>query len=177
MSSKQINFYIVPDDYKLIDQFLKDHLCNVMVNNYIDKGLNPLNILPKIDEEIYQVYLCNDRFDDKIKVTRNDKVKYFDVFESYLIEFSLGGFFPYDRTLLQRARLYFVTSYYKEDSLVYKNPDFLKWCDDFFKEFKKKFLKKFNNEKSVYYSENAIKWITEKEAIYLLGKNQWKQTL
>lgn len=175
MKSKQINFFIVPEDYKLIDEFLSNHECSIYIDSYIDKKLNPINRLPKIEEEIFQVFLTNNKFNIRLIAKPNEKSSYFDIIKSDLIEFSLGGFYPYDKTILQKGRLYFISEFFEGEELKVKNLDFVDWSNDILKDFKKKFLKKYSNHGSVYYSENAIKWIEDNQALYNESKISWKK--
>ncbi|WP_445455566.1 hypothetical protein [Flavobacterium sp. HNIBRBA15423] len=174
MKSKQINFYIVPKDFNLINDFLKKNQCSIYVNNYIIKKKNPIYKLPNQEEEIFQVYLSSDKFENEIHIIEKGEMSYFDVFKSNFVEFTLGGFYPYDETLLQRARLYVITDYYGNDYLITKDTVFIEWSNKLIKDFKKEFLKRFEEDKSVLYSKNAIEWIKENQAIYINAGNQWK---
>lgn len=176
MKSKQVNFFIVPEDYKLIDEFLSNHECSIYIDSYIDKELNPINRLPKIEEEIFQVFLTKNKFNIRLVAKSNKKSSYFDIIKSDLIEFNLGGVFPYDKTILQKGRLYFISEFFEDEKLRAKNFDFVDWGNDILKDFKKKFLKKYPNHGSFYYSENAIKWIEDNQALYIESKISWKNS-
>jgi hypothetical protein len=175
MKSKQINFFIVPEDYKLINNFLSNHNCSIYLDSYIDKKLNPIKSLPKIEEEIFQVFLSNNRFNISLITKSNEKSSYFDIIKSDLIEFSLGGFYPYDKTILQKGRLYYISEFFEDDELKSKDLDFVEWSDEVLKDFKKKFLKKYSNHTTIFYTENAIKWIEENQALFIESKNNWKK--
>lgn len=174
MKSKQLNFYIVPEDMDSLNEFLKDKGCIVFINDYINENKNPVYSLPSIDENIFQVYLSSDKFENEIHIIEKGETSYFDVFKSNFVEFTLGGFYPYDETLLQRARLYVITDYYRNDYLIIKDNVFIEWSNKLIKDFKKEFLKRFEEDKSVLYSKNAIEWIKENQAIYINAGNQWK---
>ncbi|KGO78818.1 hypothetical protein Q763_16660 [Flavobacterium beibuense F44-8] len=174
MDSKQINFFIVPEDYPAINDFLKRHNCKIFVNNYIVNNKNPVFKLPETEEEIFQVYISNDEFLNEIFIYDSGKSKYYDIIKSNLIEFTIGGFYPYDKTSLQRARLYVKLGYYEDTDYLKKREEFINWSHSLLKDFNKVFLKKFREEKLVFYSDKTINFIESKEIIYLESNSQWK---
>ncbi|WP_160140290.1 hypothetical protein [Chryseobacterium sp. c4a] len=178
MASKQLNFFITPDEYERINKMILERNIVVLVkqNISITSEIVISKILPPIEDEIFQVYLSTPQFLDKIIVLSTDNgKKYFDLLRSYLLEFSVGGFYPYDRNILQRARFYYVKSFWNDqDILEKKSDDFIQWCDNFIIEFRKEFLNKYSKGDIFLYSDSAIKWIEENDATLINGGQQWK---
>lgn len=177
MSSKQLNFYITPEEHQKINEFIARKGAIILLKEkiYSDNKIEFQTELPTND--IFQVYLSNNEFIKKLKIntSKEKKIKYFDIDESYLLEFSLGGFYPHDRNILQRARFYYVKSFWNDqDILEKKSTDFTLWCDDFIKDFRKEFLKIFPKEKTFFYSDSAIKWIEDNNASETGGGLSWK---
>lgn len=182
MSSKQLNFYITPEEHERINEFISKKEALVLLSDDITSN-NKIEIKHGIPSTyVYKIYLCKKEFLDKIKIktiaTNPNDIKSFSIDESYLLEFNLGGFFPNDKSALQRARFYYVKSFWnEEDILEKKSNDFILWCDDFIKDFRKEFLKKFSKEKTFFYSDSAIKWIEDNNASEAGGGLNWKINL
>jgi hypothetical protein len=162
--SKQINFFIVPDDWAMIGEFFKKagvHVIKVPLlkaDHLVKSHLNQ-------DLEASQVYLTNEDYKRKIVLTPQKTGYYVDVVRSSAIEFSRGGFYPYSDKILHRGRLYSVFKYYNDDGiLTVKDSDFKEWADVIYKSFKKNFLKKTKIDNDFLFSENAIKWMLENKA-------------
>src|ERR1051326_3197739 len=115
MNSKQINFFIIPDDLQQIVRFFEQKRILIIKRN---------TLLPEIvdydlalnSEKIFQVYLSKVEFKNKISLNYlNAKNHYYvDDMRSDVIEFSIGGFYPYSDKELHRSRLYFITKYYDD---------------------------------------------------------------
>lgn len=177
MSSKQLNFFITPDDYSKIDEFIVKQKAIIILNQDLldDSKIILREKLP--NDEISQVYLSLTHYLDNIIVsTTNKGLKYFDIQKSCILEFSLGGFYPSNPNVLQRARFYYTKSYYNNNGIATgKRNDFVLWCDDFIKEFKKEFLIKYSKEEEFLYSKSAIDWIEKNEARETEGGLRWKK--
>lgn len=174
-SSKQLNFFITPEDYYPINTFLKECNAIILINDNIGKENNISNSIVDLNEEIKQVFLTRNNFlKDIVIKTIEDDISYYYITSSPLLEFSIGGFYPYDKNSLQSARFYYIKAYYDENGdFVSKHEDFINWCDEIFKKFKKKFLKKYS--KDCYCSESAIKWIELNDAVLNNGGQQWSK--
>lgn len=177
MSSKQLNFYITPEEHERINEFIIKKGAIILLNEKIssENKMESQNEIPTND--IFQIYLSNNEFAKKVKINtiESNNIKYFDIEESYLLEFDLGGFYPYDKSILHRGRFYYVKSFWnKNDVLEKKSNDFTLWCDDFIKDFRKEFLKRFSKEKTFFYSDSAIKWIEDNNALEGGGGLNWK---
>lgn len=170
MNSLQLNFFITPDDLKEIDIFFKEQKYITIKNNV----LKP-EILPDYDlkgaavEKIFEVYLTEQKFLKNISFKYLEEKNYYYVYErsSEVVQFSIGGFYPYSDKELHRSRLYYVIKYYDaNDQLVSKNEEFLQWANQFFKSFKKRFLKLSNG---IYFSEKAQNWVSNNNARLVKG--------
>lgn len=175
MKSRQINFFITPEDNKNINKFLEEMDCIIMVEKYIAVGKNPTFELPDKSEDIFKVFLTKNEFLNDIKITESNDSKYFDSSRSPLLEFPLGGFYPYNRKILQRARFYFeLGDYDNNDIFILKSDVFINWSTNIMSNFKKRFLKKYVQGDPIYYSASAIHWIEENNAIFADSGQSWK---
>jgi hypothetical protein len=159
-----MNFFIVPEDWPRIDDFLKEVGASVIDSPVINKD----QLFPgeRNEARSSQVYLTNDRCGEKIVLNAHDQGYYVDIVKSNVIEFSRGGFYPYSDKILHRARLYTVSTYYDGNGqLVDKETAFLEWAARLYKLFKKEFLAKTAIDKTYLFSENAVKWILQSKAI------------
>ncbi len=176
-SSKQLNFFITPEDYNSINVYLKECSSIILANNNIGKEKYINNSIINLDEDVKQVFLTkNDFFDEVVIKTIENNISYYYITSSPLLEFSLGGFYPYDKNSLQIGRFYYIKAYYDSNgNFVYKSENFISWCDEIFKKFKKNFLKKYS--KDCYCSESAIKWIELNKAVLNNGGQQWSSNV
>lgn len=162
----------MPDDYYLIDNFLKEYKSILLTDDQIENPTkNDFSLINK-DEDVHQIYLTKEDSLNEVKIIE-DGVRYYYLVSSHLLEFSLGGFYPYDKNSLQRARFYYIKAYYDNGQFIYKSDNFTHWCDELMKQFKKKFLKKYSKDNNCLYSESAIKWIEFNDAKLLNGGQQW----
>lgn len=173
-SSKQLNFFITPKDYNLIKDFLFKSGSMILTNIDIEKRKD-INISTNdLNDDIKQVFLTKKDFLDKVIIKTIDDISYYYITSSLLLEFSLGGFYKYDENSLQSGRLYYIKAFYDDNGdFVHKPDDFIKWCDEIFRIFKKTFLKKYS--KNCYCSESAIKWIELNNAVLNNGGQQWSK--
>jgi hypothetical protein len=171
--SKQLNFFITQEDHNRTNLLLQENEIFVLTNNKISMWQN---VLPKNEDEIFQVYLGCKRFFDNVYLYTNEFTgeKHIDILKSNILEFSLGGFYPYDRNVLQRARLYCPTEYYNDvDVLVKKPKEYISWCNSVIKIFKTKLLKRFEYETTYFYSQSAIDWILTNNAQLTMSGQSW----
>lgn len=174
-SSKQLNFFITPEDYNSVNSFLKECGAMVLADGDIAKEENVSTSIINLNEDTKQVFLSRDQFFEKVIIkTLENNISYYYITSSPLIEFSIGGFYPYDKKSLQSARFYYIKVYYDENGdFVSKPDDLVNWFDEVFKKFKKVFLKKYS--KDCYCSESAIKWIELNNAVLNNGGQQWSK--
>lgn len=160
MSSKQINFFLIPEDLPEISNFFSEKQCEI-----IHRISNDPKVPIRYDflgnpDKIFQVYLCNSKNLDKIvyeHLESNDNY-YIDTLKSYCIEFSIGGFYPYSNKHLHSSRLYYIFEYYEDNNLIRKDESFIQWADDIIKEFKKRFLCKSRYFSNRFVSERFSDW-------------------
>lgn len=180
MKSRQLNFFITPKDWEPISHFLAENHIKVMIDESLNSDYENDGNLPTEEDEIYQVFLTRKEFldDIEIKITDTNKIKYYSITTSPLLEFSMGGFYPYNRNILQRARFYFKGGYYNdEDVYVNKSNEFTDWAQDIMKQFKKRFLVSYPKQKDFLYSQSAIDWIEAHDAKYTNGGQEWQATI
>ncbi|WP_454046932.1 hypothetical protein [Chryseobacterium sp. Marseille-Q8038] len=94
MASKQLNFFITPDDHNRINEMILESNILVILKQNISgtSEIVPSKALPSIEANIFQLYLTTSQFLDKIKILETDNgIKYFDINRSHLLEFSLGA--------------------------------------------------------------------------------------
>jgi hypothetical protein len=175
--SKQINFFITPEDYEAINTLLIEK--EIIVSYRSICGIWE-KTLPDLKKEIHQVFLSKKEFLDTIYYNsyinkENKTVPYYDIDSSNILEFSLGGFYPSNIDILHRARLYYPTSFYDNNGeYFYKSKEFIDWCDDFRKVLKKRFLKRYEKEDMFWYSQSAIDWIESHNAKLTFGGQKWE---
>ncbi len=56
---------------------------------------------------------------------------------------------------LHRARLYFKTNFHEEGTLIYKDPEFVKWGISLLNKFKRKFLIKYESQQYIQESQQV----------------------
>jgi hypothetical protein len=174
--SKQINFFITPDDYESINSILIEK--NVLISRYEEYGIWRKK-LPDEISNYNSYYISDERFLSSVYCElfsniENNKFYYYDELRSNILQFDLGGFHPLSSHKLQRGRLYFHTGYYNDDDeYIHKSNEFIGWCDDFRKVFKKRFLKRYEKEKEYWYSKSAIDWIEKNNAVFGRDGMSW----
>lgn len=168
MNSSQLNFFMTPADWPHVLDFLDQK--NLKIAEEIVKDPQQFKLVD-INKSLVlsprKILLASPEFNN-IFIKYSERIGSYRVEtdESYIVEFSPGGFFPNQPRLLQRARFYCVNGYYVsngekvEKSIIFRN-----WVKKLFKDFKKEFLEKLGDEKVVYFSKRTMK---------LLGENKGK---
>ncbi|HVG17081.1 MAG TPA: hypothetical protein VM935_19065 [Chitinophagaceae bacterium] len=159
MNSKQINFFLAPNDLNDVAVFFKEKGCHILKRR-VDYPTNRVDYdFVSNKEEIFQVYIYSSPFTDKIEFQYLEEEQYYyvDSLRSFCIEFGIGGFYPYSDKELHRSRFYYVHKYYNtEGILISKEKKFINWADNIFKEFRKYFLTLSQDFKGVYFSDKAL---------------------
>ncbi len=125
---RQINYFMHPDDEAEFINFIKS-TADICFITRPQRGPN-LEILDSISSASLQghwgsVYILWNRYRSDVKIDLIEEGHWHINTNSPLIEF---GLCYYDKVILRRDRLYFITSYYNEDSELIKMPEeFLKW--------------------------------------------------
>ncbi|UPK67971.1 hypothetical protein [Chitinophaga filiformis] len=167
MRSKQVNFFLAPEDLADVIKFLTDKGCEVIKTKTRNAGQPVYYDVEENLDFVFQVCLCRPEYLETLIFTYLDTRQEYsiDTTKSNAIEFSIGGFYPYSDKELHRSRLYFVPRYYEGDGLFQKDEEFLFWADNIFKAFKKAFLVK---DKSIltdiYGTKNFINWVNKTRA-------------
>lgn len=161
MKSSQLNFYIHPDDLIEIEKFFKNRN-TLFVEQPIESINNPFITsitYPKPKNQFDKTYLTDNTLLENLFFDRVDKQGYFLVkdISSYVIEFSRGGFL-FEENKLERARLYFVKSYFDGGEEITKSEKFISWASGIIKDFKKNFLIKPTDNKGYYFSKRVLDW-------------------
>jgi hypothetical protein len=156
--SKQLNFFIHPDDWESIVKFNQSQKVMMMGTK------STIYEIEKVDHFKFQVYLTQQHFIDNREIHFDDETTFIDLSSSSIVEFSLGGFYPNSLTTLHRGRLYYVKSYWAEGSIESKGNDFNAWAIEYFRLFKRTFLKKNEFDKTYQMSNTTIDWATKNKA-------------
>jgi len=159
--SNQINFFIFPDDLEKIDLFFKENGCLILRNNVTSESSSFGYDILSNREKLFQVFLTKNEFKNNVTFNYLESKKYYYVYEpsSYVIEFGIGGFYPYSDKELHRSRFYFIHEYYKDGELIKKPPEFVEWANTLMKNFKKRFLVRYPSYSNDFFSEQCINWV------------------
>ena len=156
--SKQLNFFIHPDDWQSIVGFNQSQ-------NVIMMGTkSTINKIEEVYSFNFQVYLTKKQFIDNGEIFFDAKTNYINLSSSSVIQFSLGGFYPNSSNTLNRGRLYYVVSYFDNGSLAVKSVDFNNWASKYFGLFKKTLLGKNEFDSEFQMSKKTIDWAREHKA-------------
>jgi hypothetical protein len=162
MKSKQINFFISPDDWEAINHFFIDHgACFIKQPIHDLKNMLTTDISTKEDGDFNKVFLTKAEYISSIKTRYLETQNYYlvDDLRSNVVEFSRGGFSSVSNDALERARLYFVSQYFEDEITVKKDTSFLSWAESLLLSFKKQFLT--NRILSYGMSNNVFQWMRE----------------
>jgi hypothetical protein len=113
MRSKQLNFFILPEDWVEINLFLYEagaSILSVPITSIDDL----FNNMRRDDIESHQVYLTNQQPGKGIVLKPDRSGYYIDIVRSNVVQFTRGGFYPNSNKTLHRARFYTVLGYEEE---------------------------------------------------------------
>jgi len=165
MNSKQLMFFIIPEDLPAIYSFFNTHNIKYTRENVMSADHILLQKLPPGEGEPWEkLYLVCGDFSQNIffNKSRTGDGYTIDIHRSYVLEFSPGGFYPYSSKILHRARFYCPTQYFVSNGeSVAKSDEFKSWVDKIFKSFKKDFLIKFGDEKRILFSKRTVAWMEQ----------------
>ena len=165
MKSKQINFYLMPEDISEINKYIQEKNL-VIYNNYsINANLQKLDSLlqTKIIGKISVIkYVTIESLVKEIKNEFIEKQKYYsiDVISSPVVEF----FIPKNilqNNIIHSGRVYYIHSCYNSQNILTSKPEaFLKMAEELFKWIKKNFRNtKFPGFETFLISERTQEWI------------------
>ncbi len=159
MRSKQINFFVLPYELQLIELFFKEYDIKYIRENITQNTDYFADEIPRIgNSNSSKVFISKKSYEKNIIYHYENQKGIFslDSLKSYTIEFNTGGFYPNTEDTLQRARLYFITSYFVSNGeVIEKDKDFVDWANKIFRDFKKKFLKKMESENDILFSDGV----------------------
>jgi hypothetical protein len=160
--SKQLNFFLSPEDLVEVKKFLKEEGGVILKRNSEKSTFFDEYNIEKNYENIFQVCICREEDKNKIFHEHIEPTNsyYVDILKSNCIEFSIGGFYPYSDKELHRSRFYFIYEYYKDGDLIKKSPEFIEWANTLIKKFKNRFLIKSPIYSNDFFSEQCINWVT-----------------
>jgi hypothetical protein len=169
MNSKQLNFFLVPEDLPLVyDFFNKQDIKYVRIPKEDAQDMS-LESLPFRDGTAYeQRWFTIEDFRSHVFLKPNTHVPgfYVDIDKSYVLQFTPGGFYPGNSKVLKRGRFYCPTSYFVSNGeSVAKSDEFKSWVDKVFRLFKKEFLTRAGDQKWIYFSHRTLKWMEDTGAV------------
>lgn len=157
MIGKQINFYLMEDDLKEVDVYIKKSGLYIFPNFTKDSSLNPLSSL--LDNHSYLIkYLAVPSAIKEIVKRYVDTQDYYtiDVLESPVIELNPGYI---DKNLKRRGRIYYTKNSIGSNGFE-KNKSFLEMSNEFFKWFRKNFKNvKLKGLENILVSERTLQWL------------------
>jgi len=167
MNSKQLNFFLVPDDLPYVYDFFIRHGVKYARINEQEEII--LESFPYKHGEVHdQICITSEDFRANIysregRIIRDITI---DLDKSYVLQFTPGGFYPASSSVLHRGGLYCATSYFVSNGeSVAKSDEFKSWVDRLFKSFKKEFLSKLNEKDRIFLSQRTIEWMKEVGAV------------
>lgn len=173
MNSKQLNFYVLPQDLENVQSFLvandilliKEPVVSSSGSIFTDSVVNPYPA-----PGTFKYYLVFKKYSSEVKLEWIENQQYYvvDYCRSPIVEFARGYFVPGTKDVeLTRARLYFVVAYYENNKLIRKDTEFVKEATKLINKFKKQFLVKHKSFQADWSSPSVIKWL-EQENVKLV---------
>jgi hypothetical protein len=163
--SKQLNFFIAPDEYREVKNFLSEEKVLIFPSRRDEILLDNSDMIIH-RKSILQIYLTTNHFEKDVhyKYVENRNYYYIDIVKSDVIEFDLGGFYPDSYKDYYSGRLYVIGKYFENRMAVSKPEEFIAWSNNLFKKFKRKFLKKIDPLSLRYTSANFDDWVKKNGA-------------
>jgi hypothetical protein len=170
MNSKQLNFFLSPDDLPLVyDFFIRMELKYVRVNKYDPDDINFESFPFRHGSAHEQIFITRMDFSSQIHVRRNEAASEYciDLEKSLVLQFTPGGIYPFNSRIINRGSFYCTTSYFVSNGESVGKPDeFKKWVDKLFKSFKKEFLlTKLDERFGIYISHRGSEWMKDTGAV------------
>lgn len=149
MSSKQLNFYAVPEDLYNFETFFKENSAKFIKLPVADSNNLFVDSIISLDDssEWTKIYLTKDEFKEDIILKFIERQNYFliDDMRSPVVEF-VRPIKQYKSNIVERSRFYYKKRYYSLDgSQLQKDLSFTKWADELISNFSKTFLVKITN--------------------------------
>ena len=165
--STQLNFFIEIEELPKMLDFLRERNCIIIKNNSSSVEAAFDFDFVENNKKSFQIFITNEKFkkDLNFLYLKEKQYYYIDIGSSYVIEFDIGGFYPYSDKELHRSRFYVIFKYYEGDNLIEKSKEFIEWTKFLMKEFRVKFLLKAVNYSDNLISESCLKWIEANNAV------------
>jgi len=167
--SSQLNFFSVPEDGERFADFFARKGGQFLAFKQEDKVVRPMEKIWFEDGRWpHQVGLVPIDFIGDVAYREHGIAgKYgLDVTKSWVIEYDTGGAYPSTPNVLHRSRFYAVNDYFaSNDMLVTKSDTFKKWVRNFYRAFKKEFLRKAGNASFITYTNACLDWMKETNAV------------
>jgi len=163
--SKQVNFFLFPDDILVAEDFLKNQCNAVFLAD--PANVNDLRIVETLafikDGETFSTKsIARQDYLDRVHLEYIKEQDYWlvDRNKSEVIEFS-PSFFD-DSNALKRGRFYTRTKYYDNEEWKGRDPEFIKWSDKIYRWFKKTFvISPIKDWSGWYMSPAVIDWVRQ----------------
>lgn len=165
MKSKQLNFYLHPDDTNEIDLYIEQNGLVLLGNPSPNKELI---VLPSVSEKKSNFYeLKLSKFITTKESLKSIKTRYvesqnhytIDLMDSPVIEIILS-YLKTEENSLFRGRLYYTSDLVQNEKLIQKSDQFLKEAENLFKWFRKKFKNPtIRGYEGFIISKNVLNWM------------------
>jgi hypothetical protein len=163
--SKQLNFFIHPDDLVPIVDFFNGNGIKYVCDQIKSAGDIVLHDFPNNHGKLYDTSnLTSEQFKDRLYFTFDEERSDYglDPEKSYILEFSPTMFSPSNDRVIHRGRLYCKTDYFvSNNEKVVKSDEFKAWVDKVFRLFKKHFLIRTDFNKHILFSAKTLAWMKE----------------
>ncbi len=168
--SRQINFFLHPDDQTDFNEFLKSFGdFKILPYYHFDNKVSTRNdtILRDIKKEGAKVYLIRAEDLTDIPLRHIEKFKYWLIEDDRLPAIEFGRCILRENKIMS-GRLYFRTHYYEGQDYIQKSEQFIKWADKIIKSARRKLIShKVSQGKytyTYYFGDNAMRWYKDNKA-------------
>ena len=137
MRGRQINFFVMPDEWGALEDYLKE---NDMISVARTMDTQELE-LSNISEKELSKYLVENKYKETVKVYPIEKINKYSMSELYspIIQFS-RSYYDKEKNLLRRGRFYYKKGFWNDnDEWEEKPTDFVKKGERLFRWFKKNY--------------------------------------
>ena len=166
--SSQLNFFSVPEDGERFADFFARKGVQFLAFKQEDKLVRPREKLWLEESRwpgqvgLVPIDFIGDVAYEECSIAGN---YWLDVTKSWVIEYNTGGFYPFKPNVLHRSRFYAVNNYFASNDMpVTKSDTFKKWVRNFYRAFKKEFLRKAGNASFITYTDACLDWMRETNA-------------
>lgn len=161
MKSKQINFFLLGNDLKYLDEYLKQNQWEILSlpARSPENAFVPSLFTPNEFGTTLFKYAVPKSFKNMVHFEKDEEKYGIDIFSAPVVEILLG-MHDEKENFLGRGRLFLYTEYPKDGILHQFPDDFQKDCDKLFRWFRKHYvLKKAGTYKGFYASKAVEDWV------------------